>query len=75
MECPLPLWCGGVGLASASVGEAVVVVVVVVANCVAGCLGINCVFLSFFPSNSFFWMMLHVDDALFCLQADMFFGG
>ena len=28
MECPLPLWCGGVGLPSASVGEAVVVVVV-----------------------------------------------
>ena len=26
MECPLPLWCGGGGLASASVGEAVVVV-------------------------------------------------
>ena len=23
MECPLPLWCGGVGLASPSVGEAV----------------------------------------------------
>ena len=27
MECPLPLWCGGGGLASASVGEAVVVAV------------------------------------------------
>ena len=26
MECPLPLRCGGGGLASASVGEAVVVV-------------------------------------------------
>ena len=28
MECPFPLWCGGVGLAAASVREAVLVVVV-----------------------------------------------